>query len=152
MTTAVIGATGRDGSEIVRGALGGAVSRDPFWCPSRAARRPGAPPRGRFASRREDAAAGAGKAADGAAGVLYQGFERAAFVIPHVVRVRAAEIRGGQDAATLQPLFTAPLAATTYKDTTAQAGMSYTYAIYALDRSVPPNASQPSERQTVTVR
>ena len=61
-------------------------------------------------------------------------------------------LRGGQDAATLQPLFTTPLAATTYKDTTAQAGMSYTYAIYAVDRTVPPNASQPSERQTVTVR
>jgi hypothetical protein len=61
-------------------------------------------------------------------------------------------LRGDASAATLQPLFTEPLTTTTYRDTTAQAGAMYAYAVHAVDRRTPPNASPPSDRQVVTVR
>jgi hypothetical protein len=61
-------------------------------------------------------------------------------------------LRGDPSAATLQPLFTAPLMATTYRDTTVQPGAMYAYAVYSVDRRTPPNASAPSDRQIVTVR
>jgi len=61
-------------------------------------------------------------------------------------------LRGAADGTMLVPLFPAPMAATTYRDTTAVAGMTYTYAVYAVDKTEPPNASPPSEPQVVTVR
>jgi hypothetical protein len=61
-------------------------------------------------------------------------------------------LRGGPDGTNLQPLVTTPTAATTYQDATVQPGMTYTYAVYAVDRSAPPNASQPSAPQVVTAR
>ncbi len=53
---------------------------------------------------------------------------------------------------TLLPLMTAPIAATTYKDTTAARGTTYTYAVVAVDGSPRRNQSPPSNRQTATVR
>jgi hypothetical protein len=44
------------------------------------------------------------------------------------------------------------MTATTYRDTTAQAGFTYAYAVYAVDRASPPNVSPLSDRQVVTVR
>jgi hypothetical protein len=61
-------------------------------------------------------------------------------------------LRGDASAETLQPLFSEPLTATTYRDTTARAGAVYAYAVQAVDGRTPANASPPSERQIVTVR
>lgn len=61
-------------------------------------------------------------------------------------------LRSAPNSEALQPQFIAPIAATTYRDQTAQPGATYTYAVYAVDKSVPPNVSAPSARQAVTVR
>jgi hypothetical protein len=61
-------------------------------------------------------------------------------------------VRGEATAQTLQPITGSPVTATTYRDTTAQPGLTYAYAVYAVDRATPPNASAASERQVLTVR
>ncbi len=48
--------------------------------------------------------------------------------------------------ATLGALTAEPVAATTYRDATAEAGVSYEYAVQAVDDALPPNVSPPSER------
>jgi hypothetical protein len=53
---------------------------------------------------------------------------------------------------TLLPLMTTPIAATSYKDTTAARGATYTYAVVAVDSSPRRNPSPTSNRQTVTMR
>lgn len=62
-----------------------------------------------------------------------------------VLRARAA----GE---TLQPLTAAPIAGTSYRDTTVEPGRQYVYAVQAVDRAQPPNASKPSEPIPVTAR
>lgn len=61
-------------------------------------------------------------------------------------------LRGTGAGDDLRPLMRAPIAETTYRDTTAQAGTTYVYAVYAQDSATPPNISQLSNRQSVTVR
>jgi len=51
---------------------------------------------------------------------------------------------------TLQPLMRAPISELTYRDTTAQAGMTYVYAVYAVDKAG--NVSELSNQQEVTAR
>jgi fibronectin type 3 domain-containing protein len=53
---------------------------------------------------------------------------------------------------TLQPLTREPIAENTYEDKNVQPGMTYTYAVAAVDKATPPNRSQPSEKQVVIVR
>ena len=53
---------------------------------------------------------------------------------------------------TIQPLTREPIAETTYEDKNVQAGVTYVYAVIAVDRATPPNRSPPSERMTYTVR
>ena len=55
-------------------------------------------------------------------------------------------LRGRGPDATLRPLTAEPVAATTYRDATAEAGVSYEYAVQAVDDAVPPNVGPPSER------
>lgn len=55
-------------------------------------------------------------------------------------------LRGRGPGATLGPLTPRPVAATTYRDATVEAGASYEYAVQAVDEAVPPNVSPPSER------
>ena len=55
-------------------------------------------------------------------------------------------LRGRGAGATLGALTAEPVAATTYRDATAEAGVSYEYAVQAVDDAVPPNVSPPSER------
>jgi hypothetical protein len=61
-------------------------------------------------------------------------------------------LRGETPGDTLQPLTREPLRETNYRDTTAQSGVRYVYAIVALDKAAPPNTSTPSDRQEVTAR
>jgi fibronectin type 3 domain-containing protein len=61
-------------------------------------------------------------------------------------------LRGGAAGETLQPLTTAPVTGTVYRDASVQAGATYTYAVVAIDRAAPPNTSAQSNRETVTVR
>ena len=53
---------------------------------------------------------------------------------------------------TLQRLTTAPITATQYRDQTARAGMTYSYAVIAIDGAKPPNESAQSDRRTVTAK
>jgi hypothetical protein len=53
---------------------------------------------------------------------------------------------------TLRPLTREPIAETTYEDKNVQAGVTYVYAVVAVDRATPPNQSPQSEREPVTVR
>jgi hypothetical protein len=53
---------------------------------------------------------------------------------------------------TLAPLTREPIAETTYEDKNVQAGVTYVYAVVAVDRTTPRNQSPPSGRQSVTVR
>jgi hypothetical protein len=53
---------------------------------------------------------------------------------------------------TLQPLMSAPIAATQYRDQSVKAGAVYSYQVIALDRATPPNRSEPSSRVVVTAR
>lgn len=61
-------------------------------------------------------------------------------------------LRGDGAGETLRPLVTAPVTGTTYRDTTAVAGATYTYVVVAVDRMTPPNTSGQSSRETVIVR
>ncbi|HYN09145.1 MAG TPA: hypothetical protein VES67_17315 [Vicinamibacterales bacterium] len=53
---------------------------------------------------------------------------------------------------TLQPLTRAPIAETTYEDKDVKAGVTYAYAVVAVDKATPPNQSAPSARYSITVR
>ncbi len=53
---------------------------------------------------------------------------------------------------TLQRLTATPITATQYRDGTVRSGVTYTYAVIAIDRATPPNESRPSNRETVTAR
>ncbi|MEO8482121.1 MAG: fibronectin type III domain-containing protein [Acidobacteriota bacterium] len=61
-------------------------------------------------------------------------------------------LRGDGATGTLQPLMRVPIRETTYRDTTAQPGQTYTYAVYAADSSPAANVSQLSDRQTIVMR
>ena len=61
-------------------------------------------------------------------------------------------LRGEGASDTLQRLTTAPVTATQYRDETVKSGVTYTYAVLAIDRATPPNESRPSNRDTVTAR
>jgi hypothetical protein len=73
-------------------------------------------------------------------------------------RVEAADLsgyiilRGDGAGENMQPLLSAPVQGTSYRDGTVQPGVTYVYAVYAVDRATPPNVSQLSARQTVSVR
>lgn len=54
-------------------------------------------------------------------------------------------LRGGEGQA-LAPITAAPVAETTYRDTTAEPGVVYTYAVVAVDKATPANASTESNR------
>jgi hypothetical protein len=53
---------------------------------------------------------------------------------------------------TLRPLMTDPITTTSYRDTTAQSGTSYVYAVQAIDKATPPNSSELSERKPATAK
>jgi hypothetical protein len=53
---------------------------------------------------------------------------------------------------TLQRLTATPVTATEYRDQAVRSGVTYTYAVIAIDRATPPNESRPSNRDTVTAR
>lgn len=53
---------------------------------------------------------------------------------------------------TLQRLTATPVTATLYRDQAVRPGVTYTYAVIAIDRATPPNESRPSNRETVTAR
>jgi hypothetical protein len=53
---------------------------------------------------------------------------------------------------TLQPLTREPIAETSYEDKTVQAGLTYTYAVVAVDQATPRNQSPQSTRVVVVVR
>ena len=54
-------------------------------------------------------------------------------------------LRGRSPGATLAPLTVAPIEETTYRDVTVDAGVSYEYAVQAVDQATPPNLSPLSE-------
>lgn len=61
-------------------------------------------------------------------------------------------LRGDGTGETMRPLMREPVTTTIYRDETVTAGATYTYSIYAVDRATPPNVSQQSNRETITVR
>ena len=61
-------------------------------------------------------------------------------------------LRGEGAGENMQPLMRDAVTDTTFRDTTVRPGMTYSYAVYAVDRAPTPNISQLSNRQTVTVR
>lgn len=61
-------------------------------------------------------------------------------------------LRGEGTGENMQPLAGDPAGATSYRDETVRPGVTYVYAVYAQDRVMPPNISQLSNRQKVTVR
>jgi hypothetical protein len=61
-------------------------------------------------------------------------------------------LRGDGTGETMRPLTRDPVTTTIYRDQTAAAGATYTYSVYAVDRATPPNVSQQSNRETITVR
>ena len=61
-------------------------------------------------------------------------------------------LRGEGTGGTLQPLMRTPVAEVTYRDTTVQPGQTYTYAVYAVDKSPAANVSPLSDRQTLVIR
>lgn len=72
--------------------------------------------------------------------------------------VEAADLAGyvvlrsvGADPA-MMPLFQGPVTETTYRDTTAVPGQSYSYAVYSVDHSPAANVSGLSVRENITVR
>ena len=67
-----------------------------------------------------------------------------------VVGYLVLRVRG--PGATLGALTTEPVAATTYRDAKVAVGVSYEYAVQAVDDAVPPNVSPPSERVREQVR
>ncbi len=61
-------------------------------------------------------------------------------------------LRGEAPGDTLQPLTPTPVRDTTFRDTTVKPGARYVYAIVAVDRATPPNASPQSARVEETAR
>ena len=61
-------------------------------------------------------------------------------------------LRGEVPGETLQPLTPSPIRDTTFRDTTAQPGVRYVYAIVAVDGATPPNTSAQSTRVEETAR
>jgi fibronectin type 3 domain-containing protein len=61
-------------------------------------------------------------------------------------------LRGEGPGDTLQPLTPEPIKETRYQDRTTKAGVTYRYAIVAVDRATPPNKSAPSNRVQETAR
>ena len=61
-------------------------------------------------------------------------------------------LRGEGADENMQPLVGAPVRETAYRDEAVRPGVTYVYAVYAQDAAAPPNVSQLSNRQTVTVR
>ncbi len=55
-------------------------------------------------------------------------------------------LRGRGPDATLRPLTAEPVVGTTYRDAAVEAGVSYEYAVQAVDDAVPPNVGPPSAR------
>lgn len=53
---------------------------------------------------------------------------------------------------TLQPLTTAPVTEAAYRDSAVQSGVTYAYAVVAIDTATPANRSEPSERKVATAR
>ena len=61
-------------------------------------------------------------------------------------------LRGDAPGDTLRAITPEPVAATTYRDTTARAGMRYVYVVVAVDRASPQNVSAQSNRVEETAR
>jgi hypothetical protein len=61
-------------------------------------------------------------------------------------------LRGQAPGDTLQPLTPAPIRETRFQDRTTRPGVTYFYAIVAVDRATPPNTSAPSNRVQETAR
>jgi len=61
-------------------------------------------------------------------------------------------LRGEGTSDTLQRLTATPVTATQYRDEAVRSGVTYSYAVIAIDRATPPNESRPSNRETVTAR
>lgn len=58
----------------------------------------------------------------------------------------------GVEGEALKPITESPVTETTYRDTTAQAGVVYIYAVVAVDRATPANASPESNRVRESAR
>ena len=61
-------------------------------------------------------------------------------------------LRGEAPGDKLSPLTKEPIAEPSYLDTTARRGRTYVYRVVAVDRSTPPNRSEPSEPVEETIR
>ena len=61
-------------------------------------------------------------------------------------------LRGEGAGENMQPLMRDAVTETTFRDSTVQPGVTYSYAVYAVDRAAKPNISQLSNRETLTVR
>ena len=61
-------------------------------------------------------------------------------------------LRGDGGGETLHELTPAPLAATTFVDSTVRSGVTYVYVVVAVDKATPPNTSEHSNTYTVTIR
>jgi hypothetical protein len=61
-------------------------------------------------------------------------------------------LRGEAPGDTLQPLTPEPIKETRYQDRTTRPGVTYVYAVVAVDRATPPNRSAPSNRVQETAR
>jgi fibronectin type 3 domain-containing protein len=61
-------------------------------------------------------------------------------------------LRGEAGSATLQQLTPSPVRENTYTDTTVKPGVTYTYAVVAIDTATPPNMSAQSAPRTETAR
>lgn len=61
-------------------------------------------------------------------------------------------LRGEAPGEKLAPLTPAPVKETTYRDTTVKPGVSYVYAVVAVDTATPPNLSEYSNRAQADVR
>jgi predicted small lipoprotein YifL len=61
-------------------------------------------------------------------------------------------LRGEAPGDTLQPLTPQPIRETRYQDRSIRAGVTYVYAVVAVDRATPPNRSAPSNRVQETAR
>jgi hypothetical protein len=61
-------------------------------------------------------------------------------------------LRGAAPDGQLQPLVTAPIRETSFRDTTVVPGVRYIYAVVAVDTATPPNMSAMSERVEETAR
>jgi len=84
-------------------------------------------------------------AGEGAISLIWKGVDASDLAGYIVLRGEAA---GGE----LTPLFEAPLRESTYRDTTAKAGVRYVYAVVAVDGATPPNRSAMSNKVEETAR